>query len=212
MAVVAQPFNYQITAANGPASFGATLPAGLNVAPGTGLVTGTLSTPGNYSMTVTASNPTGMGSAAVQLEVMAPIAYWRACCFGGNAPGVQIADTAVNNWAGIPNLMVYALGLDPFMAQADCLPAPGTVNVSGTNYLALCFTRNPAATDITYTVEGASVLTGSSWLPVATWSAGQWSPPGNVCESGTGSALDVQVLDTQPIGTQSRFLRLQVTH
>jgi mono/diheme cytochrome c family protein len=58
-----QPFNYQITATNGPTSYSATgLPAGLSINTGTGLISGTPTTIASTPVTLTATNGTGTSS------------------------------------------------------------------------------------------------------------------------------------------------------
>ncbi len=62
-------FNYQITATNSPTSFSAAgLPAGLSVSAG-GLISGTPTTVGTSSVTISASNASGTGSGTLMLSV-----------------------------------------------------------------------------------------------------------------------------------------------
>jgi hypothetical protein len=64
------PFSYQITASNVPTSFGATgLPSGLSVDPNFGLISGTPTTAGVSTVTLTASNSAGSGTAALTITV-----------------------------------------------------------------------------------------------------------------------------------------------
>src|SRR5204862_27432 len=66
-------FSYQITATNNPTSFNATgLPAGLSVNTSTGLISGTPTTAGTYSVTISATNAGGTGSATLTLTVVNP--------------------------------------------------------------------------------------------------------------------------------------------
>src|SRR5438045_1560790 len=63
-------FSYQITATNSPTSFGATgLPPGLTVNTSTGLISGTPTTAGTYSVTISATNVTGTGSATLVITI-----------------------------------------------------------------------------------------------------------------------------------------------
>jgi hypothetical protein len=63
-------FSYQITASNNPNSFGATgLPEGLTIDTSTGLISGTPSIPGEYTVTITATNAEGTGSAPLALSI-----------------------------------------------------------------------------------------------------------------------------------------------
>jgi hypothetical protein len=63
-------FSYQITASNNPTSFNATgLPAGLSVNTTTGVISGAPTAAGSFSVTVSATNVTGTGSATLALTI-----------------------------------------------------------------------------------------------------------------------------------------------
>jgi hypothetical protein len=67
------PFTYQITATNAPTSFGVVgLPAGLELNPATGLISGTSTSAGVFRVTVTAETSFGTASASVQIVIGAP--------------------------------------------------------------------------------------------------------------------------------------------
>lgn len=64
------PFVYQITASNSPTSFGATgLPAGLTIATTSGAITGAPVTAGTATITLSATNAAGTGSASLELTI-----------------------------------------------------------------------------------------------------------------------------------------------
>src|SRR5207248_2039300 len=66
-------FSYQITATNNPTSFNATgLPAGLSVSTSTGLISGTPTTAGTYTVTISATNAGGTGSHTLTLTINPP--------------------------------------------------------------------------------------------------------------------------------------------
>ena len=67
---VGSAFSYQITATNTPTSYGATgLPAGLSVNSATGLISGTPTTAGTSTVTLSATNSGGTGNATLTLTI-----------------------------------------------------------------------------------------------------------------------------------------------
>src|SRR5262245_53585795 len=70
IAIVGSPFSYQIAATNNPTAFNATgLPAGLSVNTTSGLISGTPTAAGTFSITLSATNVIGTGSATLTLTV-----------------------------------------------------------------------------------------------------------------------------------------------
>ena len=80
------PFSYQITASNGPTSYGATgRPPGLSVNTSTGLISGTPTTAGTYTVGLSATNSAGTGTATLTLTVA-----------GGTAPAVGLSPATLS--------------------------------------------------------------------------------------------------------------------
>jgi DNA/RNA endonuclease G (NUC1) len=126
--------------------------------------------------------------------ILTPIEAWRFQYFGiTNNSGVA-ADTAVNSSDGMPNLLKYALGLNPLVPTPN--PVVGDIT---TGYLRLTLPKNPNATDITYFVQVTSDIV-----------AGPWTTAGTVLDENTPTLLQVHDSAAVPASTQ-RFIRLEVT-
>ena len=126
-----------------------------------------------------------------------PIAAWHLAKFGSAANDEAIrGDNADPDHDGTVNLLEYAFGLEPLIAASGGVP---TVDASGT-YLTLSAPRNPAATDVTFSVQVNGDLAN----------AAAWSAAGTTILQNTPTLLEVR--DNVPVsGTPQRFIRLQVT-
>jgi len=97
----------------------------------------------------------------------------------------------------INNLMEYALGLDPRVADVQGRPAAKIEN----GFLVFTYSRNKGATDVVLTEEVATQLTGP-------WSSSGLTPQ---VVNDDGEIQTVKVTDSVAVGTaSSRFLRLTV--
>jgi hypothetical protein len=115
------------------------------------------------------------------------------------APGADKTATGDPDGDSLANLIEYALGLNPTVASANPVTF-SQVNVSGSTYLQLSVSRNPAVTNVT--IEGLSTGTLTD--------AGAWSIGTTVNVTNTPSVFTVR--DSQPIGSNNqRFLRLRFT-
>ena len=199
---VGVPFSYQITASNSPASFyAAGLPAGLYVDPAAGTISGIPTASGTSSVTLTANNAGGPGTATLVIAIpsLPPVGQWRYQYWGSPLNSGPAAESADPNGDGVSNLAAYAFGLSPFVNAAASLPAASV----SSGYLALTFTRAKTATDITY-----HVLAGPDPR-----SLGEiWNSASYPYSGGNAATQQVTVPDTMPInGAASRFMRLQIT-
>lgn len=100
---------------------------------------------------------------------------------------------------GVPNLLKYALGLNPNTPATTGLPVIGQVSVNGKTYLTLSFTDQSALTDITYSVQVSSDLQN--------WQSG----PAYAIRIDNGTTSTAVYRDTTAMEDAPRqFLRLSV--
>ena len=167
---------------------------------------------------------------------VAPVEAWRQHFFNTTDGTGDRADLANPTGDGVPNLLKYALGLDPTKQDAPPTPYPVTAS-DGETYLTLYFSRVSVATDITYEIQVTGNLAGP-WTTVATSSGGNpftglglvrdisyndlfWSGGGTIFINPIyppppplypGRDYFVIVRDTVPMSQASdRFMRLRVT-
>jgi DNA/RNA endonuclease G (NUC1) len=121
-----------------------------------------------------------------------PIQAWRLQWFATTNNSGLAADDVVLTSDGLPNLVKYALGLDPLVAATN--PVVGDI---ASGFLRLTAPRNSNATDISFWVEATdNVRTG-------------WSTNGVVDQTTT---TQFQAHDGTPVSSApERFLRLRVS-
>jgi uncharacterized repeat protein (TIGR01451 family) len=133
------------------------------------------------------------GTVSPAVDPLTPIQLWRLQWFGTTADSGAAADTTIAT-NGMPNLLSYALGLNPLVPTNN--PVVGDID---SGYLRLTVPRNPNATDITFHVELSDDLAPSSW-----------SANGTTVVSNTPALL--QVRESAPINsTIGGFMRLRVS-
>lgn len=160
-ATTGQPFSYQITASNLPASFGASgLPAGLSVNTSTGLISGTPTASGAFNATITATNAAGTGSQPLVISV---------------AAGVPVITSAATAAGVVTQAFSYQITATNFPTSfgATGLPAGLSVNtgtglISGTPTAAGTFNVTVSATNGVGTGTQLVVLTITLLPPVIT--------------------------------------------
>jgi uncharacterized repeat protein (TIGR01451 family) len=127
------------------------------------------------------------------IVALTPVQFWRLQWFGIADNVGPSADSSVASSDGMPNLVKYAFGLNPFVPAND----PVTADVT-TGFLRLTAPMNPDATDVTFVVETANSLTSS------------WTTSGIVIDQ-NGPAV-FQAHCSTPIGSSPvGFMRLSVS-
>jgi hypothetical protein len=160
-------YHYSCTATGAPPpAFAVTsgaLPDGLSIS-SAGVISGTPTVAGTFSGTIAATNGTSPDATqAFTITINTALQSWRQTNFGTTANTGAAADNAVSNLDGLPNLLEYALGGTPTVANSAIRPSVSTVTNGGANYLALTFT--PQRAEITYAIEVSGNLTGA-WTSI----------------------------------------------
>ena len=162
-----QPFSYQITATNNPTTYGASgLPAnGLTLDSSTGLISGVPQSPGTMTLTISATNESGTGSAPLTITI-------------GQAPADQPVISSPPSASGRQgesfSYQITATG-NPTSYDASGLPPGLFVNrsnglISGTPLTAGTFTASISATN-------SSGQTGSAALTITIEAVGASPTP-----------------------------------
>ena len=98
------------------------------------------------------------GNVTAVAPPLSPIESWRQKWFGSTADNGAAADTNRLTGDGMPNLLKYALGLNPLSPTNN--PVSGGINGG---FLTLTVPRNSDATDITLSIEAKPFLDASPW-------------------------------------------------
>lgn len=157
-------------------------------------------TPMIASARVYVGTTTGVGVFGLLDAVsLTPLQTWRDTYFGNPSNVGSGADGANPSGDRLPNLIKYALGLDPLTSSPAAQALVGSVQASGgQQYLTLTINRAARLPDVSYTVEVSGDL--QSWVS---------GPPNTVVLSDTESQFVVR--DSTPIGLGARAIRLAVT-
>ena len=157
----------------------------------------TFSAVGNYTLRLTAADGIATTFDDLSFTYTSAFANWQSANFSGGASNPNAAPLLDPDFDGLVNLIEYALGTNPNASSAN----PGVmskVNISGSDYIRITFPKDPAATDVTTTVQSSITL-----------GAGSWGNTGFIIESETTTGITVR--ETTPIGTtQKRFYRANV--
>jgi len=156
---VGTAFSYQITATNAPTSYGAaSLPAGLSVNTGTGLISGTPTSAGTSPVTLSAINSAGTGNATLTLTIAS-----------ASAPPVITSATTASGKVGSAFSYQITATNTPTSYGATGLPAGLSVN-TGTGLIS--GTPTSAGTSTVTLSATNSVGTGNATLTLTVASAG----------------------------------------
>ena len=124
---------------------------------------------------------------------LTPIQAWRFLWFGTVSNIGAAADTAIATSDGLPNLLKYALGLNPLVPASN--PLTGDIS---TGFLRLISPRNPSATDVTISAEVAGDVMGA------------WATNGTTVEPSAANLFQARD-NTRVHAAAERFMRLRVT-
>ncbi|MCP5532185.1 MAG: cadherin domain-containing protein [Akkermansiaceae bacterium] len=177
-------------------------PSWLSVA-SNGTVSGTPSSSdvGTHGFTVRATDPGGLAADLVVAVTVFPgtlnFENWRQVEFGNEAADASVSgDLSDPDHDSLPNLVEYALGTDPTMANTSGISIE-MADAGGRSCLRIRVPLDANATDVDVAVEG----TGNPDDPDS------WSTAGMVVESSTPALLVVR----DSIGGPRRFLRVRVS-
>jgi hypothetical protein len=156
-ATVGTAFSYTITASNNATSYGATgLPAGLTVNSTSGLISGTPTTAGNSSATISATNTGGTGNATLAFTIArgTPVINTPPTASAITAGQALSSSTLTGGNASVAGTFAFA-------TPSFLLSATGTQTVVFTPTDAANYTT--ANTSVTVTVNAAPVAPFTSW-------------------------------------------------
>ena len=158
---------------NAPFVVSATASSGLNptftIVSGPATISGNMITLTGVGTVVVRASQAGNANYAAaptvdqSFVVNTALQIWRQSNFGTTANTGTAADSVVSNLDGLPNLLEYALGGNPTVANSAIHPTVGTVTSNGATHLTLTFT--PQKSDITYAIEVSGNVSGT-WTSV----------------------------------------------
>ena len=129
-----------------------------------------------------------------------PFQAWQIANFGTNSATPSIAGDQANPLSdGVPNLMKYALAMNPNVNSLIGLTILGSAIINGTSYLTLTYGKSDSAIDVTFHPEWSSDLS-------------TWSNTGLTEQVLSDNGTVQQVQDKVPLNTTNvMFLHLRVT-
>lgn len=199
-AVAGQPFS-QILAAtpNAETWSAAGRPDWLTLDPASGQLHGTPPAEGTFNITVFATNADGRGpDRNIQIQVAASgFGSWPIL---SSLPEGRRGPMDRNGPRNLPNILAYAMGLDPLQVTLSDLPRVDSINpAEGT--ITFVFRRSKSAADVNLFVNGSATLQAGSWSTVNVVSE-------SITDHGDWESVEMEI--SKPEGTRY-FLRLSGT-
>ena len=168
--------------------------------------TDSLSASTTYQYRIQAVNSFGASAYSNAVSITTPAATstsfsaWQSQYFTTE----QLADSAISGptadpyGSGVPNLLAYALQLNPATAKPTDVPSPVITN----GHLTVTYLDPSAISDVTYIVEVSTDL--------VTWNSGTGYTQA-ISSVPTAGGTTITVQDTLPVSTLKHFMRLRVT-
>jgi len=182
---VGTAFSYQITATNAPTSYGAaSLPAGLSVNTGTGLISGTPTSAGTSPVTLSAINSAGTGNATLTLTIAS-----------ASAPPVITSATTASGKVGSAFSYQITATNTPTSYGATGLPAGLSVN-TGTGLISGTPTSAGTSTVTLGATNSAGTGNATLTLTIASASAPPVITSATTASGRVGSAFSYQITAT----------------
>ena len=149
------------------------------------------------------------------LRIVTPFELWRQQHFNTIEDARNAASHADPDSDKIPNLIEYALGLDPNQSSPGGLPSVGTTHIGGFDYLTLTLTCPPDIPDVSYQFQvGDSVAPendGSFYSAAADIPSNEFTT--EVSRKFEGKNEVITIRDNLPITKATRrFMRLKVVN
>ena len=129
----------------------------------------------------------------IAITQLTPIAAWRLQFFGSTNNTGNAADLHVSSADGMPNLLKYALGINPLTVSTN--PVIGDIK---TGHLRLTAPKNPNATDVTFTAE----INADLFSP--------WTTNGTIVDQNTTTLWQAHATNNVSADT-NRYIRLRVS-
>ena len=165
-------------------------------------INGLVQAPGTWgSLTSSAAHKTALitGNGLLNVTGTQPSydAWALTAGLDNSTPSKDATPTADPDHDGVSNLMEYATKMNG--AVNDPVPASATKTATGMDFT---YTKNKAATDVTYTVEWSDTLNATDWSNTGV------SAPSILSDNGITQQIKVTV--ATGIGVTRRFVRLKV--